>query len=184
MVSLASVSNRFEISLTVIAGGSGVLRGIVSETDQSQVPSYIFVSPRHVLRTRHPTAARIGMVVQTPNGEVYILGDNGPSEQAGGTIWDSFRMFRATGKLPWRRRGTVIDPITRQKAEGAMQDLGNIWVAIEPTDREELERRMSASHERARFLAAEDVRADDLIGEYEVIRSDPQLGLRIGFLTY
>ena len=80
--------------------------------------------------------------------------------------------------------GTVIDPITRQKAEGAMQDLGNIWVAIEPTDREELERRMSASHERARFLAAEDVRADDLIGEYEVIRSDPQLGLKIGFLTY
>ncbi len=182
MVSLASVTDRFLTSLKVIVGGSGTLRGIISETDQTQVPSYIFVSPRHVLRTRHPSPVRLGMVIRTLAGETYIVGDNGPSEHAQGILWDSYRLFRATHLVTWRRRTKVTDPVTKQKTDGPIENLGQIWVGIEPTDREENERRMNTSFERARFITGAEVQSDDLLDEYEVIRSDVQLGLRIGFL--
>src|SRR3546814_13312572 len=81
-----------------------LFRSVITETDQNQVPSYIFVSPRHVLRTRHPSAVRLGMVVRTQNGEVFIVGDNGPGEHAQGILWERFRLFRATGQMSWTRR--------------------------------------------------------------------------------
>ncbi|WOF44359.1 hypothetical protein KNJ79_05350 [Sphingopyxis indica] len=182
VVSLASVTDRFLTPIQVIAGGIGTVFGVISETDQTQVPSYIFVPPRHVLRTRHPTPVRLGMVIRTPAGEVFIVGDNGPSEHASGTLWDSYRLFRATHQLQWKRRTYVVDPVTKQKADAPPANMGLIWVGVEPTDREENERRMNTTFERARFITAANVQADDLLGEYEVIRSDTQLGLQIGFL--
>jgi hypothetical protein len=179
---LTPPTKRFLAPVEVISGGSGTLRGIISETDQSQVPSYIFVAPRHVFRVMSPTATRLGMVIRTPNGEVYIVGDNGPSEHAQGTLWESFRLFRATHRLPWRQRTTIIDPVTKQKTEGPLVSRGDIWIAVEPTDREEAERRMNSSFERARYITPADVEADDLIGDHKVIRADLQLGLKIGFL--
>src|SRR3546814_3074190 len=77
------------------------------------------------------------MVVRTQNGEVFIVGDNGPGEHAQGILWESFRLFRATGQMSWKRRTTTVDPITRQKVDGDPLDLGKIWIAIEPTDRSE-----------------------------------------------
>src|SRR3546814_6087904 len=77
------------------------------------------------------------MVVRTQNGEVFIVGDNGPGEHAQGILWESFRLFRATGQMSWKRRTTTVDPITRQKVEGETHDLGKSWIAIEQTDREE-----------------------------------------------
>src|SRR3546814_10157539 len=115
------------------------------------------------------------MVLLTQNGEVFIVGDNGPGEHAQGIRWESFRLFRATGQMSWKRRTTTVDPITRQKVDGDPLDLGKIWIAIEPTDREENERRMNTSFERARFITASDFRADDLIGDYAVIRSYVQI---------
>jgi len=158
--------------------------GIITETDQSQVPSYIFVPPRHIYRMTYPTALKVGQVVETPTNLRFIVGDNGPSEQSEGVLWQSFRLFQATHYLPWTRRTTTIDPITRLDRDAVPEDKGNIWVAIEPTDREELDRRIKHSAERARFISGENVEADDLIGDYEVIRSDRQLGLQIGVLTY
>src|SRR3546814_11309353 len=107
------------------------------------------------------------MVVRTQNGEVFIVGDNGPGEHAQGILWESFRLFRATGQMSWKRRTATVDPITRQKVDGDPLDLGKIWIAIEPTDREENARRMNTSFERARFITASDVRADALIRSEE-----------------
>src|SRR3546814_1242479 len=86
VVSLASVTDRFLTNIEVIVGGSGIIRGVITETDQNQVPSYILVSPRHVMRTRHPSAVRLGMVVRTQNGEVFIVGDNGPGGRKGKSL--------------------------------------------------------------------------------------------------
>jgi hypothetical protein len=184
MLSLKTVGKRFETSLKVIAGGSGTVSGIITETDQSQVPSYIFVPPRHIFRMTYPTALKVGQVVETPTKLRFIVGDNGPSEQTEGVLWQSFRLFQATHYLPWTRRSTVMDPTTHLEKDGPVIRQGDIWIAIEPTDREELDRRIRASAERARFIAGVDIKADDLIGDYEVIRADLQLGLQIGVLTY
>lgn len=183
MVSLKSAADRFEIMFSVVEGGSGVFKGVLSETDQNNQPSYIFVRPRHVLRVKLECPVIAGMVVRSPGGSIFILGDNGPSEHASGTLWKSFRLFEPTGRYLWVRRTKVKDPITRQDREGPLQEIGMIWAAIEPMDREMSDREIRASFEQARFIAAADIKSDDLVGNRAVTKVDRQLGLAIGVVT-
>lgn len=185
MASLTKIGRRYEVPLTVIEGGSGIVSGILSETDQKQIPVYAFVLSRHVLRTPAVTACRIGMVLQSPAGVVYIVGDNGPSEQRQGTLWQSYRLFVATEKVEWRRRSKVIDPVAgvQRDAGGDPPLLGNIWVTIEPLDREAPDYKAHASFEQSRFITGQAVQADDTLAGRKVIRSELMLGLRIGVLN-
>ena len=183
MVSLKTVGERFDILFRVIDGGSGLVTGILSETDQNAQPSYIFVNPRHVLRTAYPTAVRIGMVLETMSGTKFIVGDNGPSENWRGTLFQSFRLFEPTGQYSWKRRTQVTDPITKAKREGPLQDLGMIWAAIESMDREVNDSRLRQSFEQNRFITGAPVKSDDLIDNRAVTKVDKQLGLQIGVLT-
>lgn len=183
MVSLKLAAKRFELMFSVVEGGSGQFRGVLSETDQNSQPSYIFVRPRHVLRVMPECPIAAGAVVRSPSGAVFILGDNGPSEHVSGPLWKSFRLFEPTGRYMWVRRSKVKDPITRQDREGPPQDMGLIYAAIEPMDREAADREIRANFEQARFIAAADIRSDDLIGNRAVTKVDRQLGLAIGVVT-
>jgi len=183
MVSLASVSRRFELPFLVIEGGRGVIKAILSETDQNSQPSYVFVQPRHVLRTPFPTALRAGMVIQSPGGSPFIVGENGPSEQREGTLWDSFRLFEPTGRYSLSRRTKVMDPIAREYKEGPVQQIGLIWAALEPLDREQADREMRINFEQMRFITGSAVAPGDLIDNRSVTKVDRQLGLAIGVLT-
>ena len=183
MVSVTSVGARFEIPFQVIEGGSGEFRGVISETEQTSQPSYIFVQPRHVLRVRLPSPVRSGLVVRSPAGEVYILGDNGPSEHHTGTVWQSFRLFEATGRYSWQRRSRVTDPITKADKEGPLQDMGFLWAAMEVMDRTENDREIRIDYTQSRFIAGVVVGRGDLIDNRSVSRVDRQLGLAIGVVT-
>jgi hypothetical protein len=183
MVSLASVSRRFELPFQVIEGGSGVVMAILSETDQNSQPSYVFVQPRHVLRTPYPTALRAGMVIQSPGGSPFIVGANGPSEQREGTLWQSFRLFEPTGRYPLSRRTRIMDPIARQEKEGPIVPRGLIWAALEPLDREQSDREMRVNFEQSRFITGAAVADGDLIDNRAITKLDRQLGLAIGVLT-
>lgn len=183
MVSLASVSRRFEVPFTVIEGGRGYVMATLSETDQNSQPSYVFVQPRHVLRTPFPTALRAGMVVRSPGGSPFIVGENGPSEQREGTIWQSFRLFEPTGRYTLSRRTKVLDPIAKQYKEGPVQVVGTIWAALEPLDREQSDREMRVNFEQSRFITGSVVAPGDLIDNRAISKVDRQLGLAIGVLT-
>jgi hypothetical protein len=183
MVSLSSVGSRFTIDVEVIEGGSGVIRGVVSETEQNQIPAYIFVQQRHVLRTEAPTALKFGMVIRTPSGAVYIVGDNGPSETQNGVVWLSFRLFEASGQVTWQRRLKVLDPVALVERDDRLQELGTVWVALEPLDREVFDRKIRASIEQSRFISGSAVLADDILDGRQVIRSDVQLGIRVGVIA-
>jgi len=183
MVSLASVSRRFELPFTVIEGGQGMVMAILSETDQNSQPSYVFVQPRHVLRTPAPTALRAGMVIRSPGGSPFIVGENGPSEQREGTLWDSFRLFEPTGRYQLSRRTKVMDPIARQYREGPVEPIAMIWAAMEPLDREQADREMRVNFEQMRFITGTAVAPGDLIDNRSVTKVDRQLGLAIGVLT-
>ena len=187
MLSLKTVGRRFEVTLKVIEGGTGQVTGVLIETDQTQAPSYVFVPPRRIFRVNTPTVLQLGMVLQSPHGMRYLIGANGPSEQPEGVLWQSYRLYQVTQQVEWKRRTKVKHPVTNEYTDGPMQSLGFIWAVIEPTDREELDRRAHLSAEKARVLTGREILADDLlVGEntYEVIRSDKVLGLRVGFLTY
>jgi hypothetical protein len=183
MVSLTSVGRRFEVPFAVIEGGTGVITAILSETDQNSQPSYVFVQPRHVLRTTAPTALRAGMVIRSPGGSPFIVGLNGPSEQREGTLWDSFRLFEPTGRYALSRRTKVLDPIAKQYKEGPVQQIGTIWSAMEPLDREQADREMRVNFEQRRFITGSMVAPGDLIDNRTVTKVDRQLGLAIGVLT-
>jgi len=183
MVSLASVGRRFELPFTVIEGGRGMVMAILSETDQNSQPSYVFVQPRHVLRTPFPTALRAGMVIRSPGGAPFIVGANGPSEQREGTLWQSFRLFEPTGRYMLSRRTRIREPITKQYTEGPVEEIGLIWAALEPLDREQSDREMRVNFEQSRFITGSAVAAGDLIDNRAITKVDRQLGLAIGVLT-
>lgn len=183
MASLSKVGRRFEVPFTIVEGGSGVVRGVVSEADQKQIPVYAFVNPRHVLRTPLKTALRSGMVLRSPAGTHYIVGNNGPSEQPEGTIWQSWRLFEATAQVQWKRRVKVIDTITQLERDDGYTDPVTIWAAIEPIDREVSDFRMSASFEQSRVITGKQILHDDLINDRKVTRAESALGVTIGVLT-
>jgi hypothetical protein len=183
MASLKKVGRRFEVQLTVVEGGSGVVRGVMSETDQKQIPVYAFVNSRHVLRTQVNSPVRAGMVLRTASGTHFIVGDNGPSEQAEGTLWVSWRLFEATRQVTWKRRKKVVDTVTQLERDDGFDDFGLIWAAVEPLDREVGDFRMSASFEQSRIITGRDIKHDDLVDGRKVTRAETTLGIIIGVLT-
>jgi hypothetical protein len=183
MASLTKVGRRFEVPFAIVEGGSGIIHGVMSEADQKQIPVYAFVNPRHVLRTPTATALKAGMVIRTPAGAVFVVGDNGPSEQREGTIWQSWRLFEATGKYKWQRRNKIVDPVTELERDDGYIDMGDIWCALEPMDREVSDFRMSASFEQSRLISGRPIQHDDLIDGRKVTRAEHTLGVIIGVVT-
>lgn len=183
MVSLKSVQKRFETTFEVIEGGSGFVSVVVSEAEQSSQPVYIFVQPRHVLRVRLPSALTVGMVVRSPAGDIYIVGDNGSSETSKGVLWQSFRLFEAQRQVRWERRVQLVDPVTMLERDSHLELIGNPWVAVEPLEREILDRKVHASIEQSRFIAGAEVLADDLLDGRPVTKADTMLGVRVGVIS-
>lgn len=183
MASLSKVGRRYEIPLTIVEGGGGVIRGEVSEADQKQIPVYAFVNPRHVLRTRGRTGLREGMVLKTPAGAHYIVGQNGPSEQPQGQLWQSWRLFEATQQVSWKTRRKTIDAVTNLERDDGYTDPIMIWAAVEALDREVSDFRMSASFEQSRIITGQTIQHDDLIDDRKVTRAERSLGVTIGVLT-
>jgi hypothetical protein len=184
MAMLKKVGQRFYHHFEVIEGGSGLVSGLLSETEQQAQPSYVFIQPRHVFRVPFPSALRAGMVIRSNAGEVYIVGENGPSERKQGTIWQSYRLFEATKRVTWARRTKIIDPITTLPRDKLKEEnLGMIWVALEPFDREAADREIRFSFEQHRVIAGVEILAEDLIDNRAVTKVDKQLGLSIGVVT-
>lgn len=183
MVNLSSVATRFEIPLTVVEGGSGVFKGVLAEAEQNSQPSYVFSPPRLVLRVRAAGLVQPGCAVQTPEGIVYLVGYNGPSETREGHMWDSFRLFKTSGKVTWQRRSKVTDVVTGLPRDAGLEDLGTIWSVIEQIDREVPDRKLHTSIEQARYITSAKVLADDIVDGRQVTRADVQLGLTMGVLV-
>lgn len=181
---LETVGSRFHIPFRVIDKGQGIIPGTISETDQTSQPAFVFVRPRHVFRTPSPTALRPTMTIESPYGEKFIVGANGPSDTWRGRLWESFRVFEPTGKYVWKRRTKVIDPITKQvKDSGPPQTMGTIWAAIEAIEREASDREMREFFEQARFITGHPVQQGDTLDNRVISKVDEQLGLYIGTLT-
>lgn len=183
MVSLSSVQTRFEVPLQVIEGGSGTLRGVLSEAEQNSQPTYVFAHPRRVLRVRDWVPIATGMVVTAPSGEKLLVGENGPSDSWRGVLWKSFRMFAVTHQVEWKRRQMTIDVITGLERDIGEVLLGTPWAVMEPSDRELNDSKLRRTFEQSRFICGAQVLADDLINGQKVTKIDTQLGLRVGMLV-
>lgn len=180
MVSLSTVQRRFEVPLQILEGGSGIFHGVLAESEQNSQPTYVFAHPRRVLRVKATSPVRTGMVVVSPSGEKLLVGENGPSETAGGVLWQSYRMFKVTRQVEWYRRTFAIDPITQLERDIGMQSMGTPWLVVEPMDRETSDSKLKRSFETTRFLAGADIQADDLLDGHQVTKCDTQLGIRVG----
>jgi hypothetical protein len=178
MPSLHNVDDRFGTLLTIVEGGSGEFTGIVSEPGQGEVPSYQFNLPRRLLRVNAGLPLAAGMVVTSPEGTTWMLGDHGSSEVSIGAIFRNYRMFEATQKFTWQKRGKVVDPVTRLPKDSGLVPQPDIWGAYEPSP-EMFDRQMRTSFEAGRFITTADVQRDDVVDGKKVSRVDIQLGLRL-----
>ncbi len=175
---LDATDNLFRLRLEVIEGGVGFFLGILDEPDQSPKPPYIFTANRRALRVDPNSPIAPGMVIRTPGGMVFMVAENGPSEQTGG-VFKSFRLFEATHRMTWSRRIEVMDPIVGVTKDAGLEDKGLIWCAFEPDQKETLDRALRANFETSRVTTTSLVERDDLIGEFKVTRADQLIGLRI-----
>lgn len=180
---LKTAGDRFHIPFKVIENGTGIIEGTVSETEQSSQPSYVFVRPRHVFRTPYPSACRAGITIESPYGEKYIVGENGPADTWRGRLWESFRVFEPSGKYTWSGKRTKLDPITKVEVRDDPEDFGEIYAAIESIDREQSDREMREFFEQSRFITAHPVKQGDSLDNRVISKVDKQLGLYIGVIT-
>lgn len=183
MPSLSNIDRRFQVPLTVVEGGSGIVYGVLTEADQKQLPVNVFINPRHVLRTKVQTAIKAGMVLKTASGSHYIVGYNGPSEQAQGTIWQSWRLFEATKQIEWRRRRKVVDPITKLERDDGYEPMGTIWAAFEMLSRQLTDYRAVENFEQTQIIVGQPVKLDDILDNRKVTRMVPTMGVQVGAIT-
>lgn len=183
MVSLKLAAARFEIPFVLVENGAGIFHGVLNEASQDTNRANIFTEPRRTLRVRSNLLVQPGMVVRAPSGEIFIVADNGASDVPEGTLWNSFKLFRATQRVHWVSRGKRTNPVTLLPEDGPPVDRGMIWATIEPVPREAIERRMHVSLEQAQFIAGAPIQRDDTLDGRPVMRSDNILGVRIGNLT-
>jgi hypothetical protein len=123
------------------------------------------------------------MVIKSPAAGIYIVGDNGTSETSKGVLWQSFRLFEAKRTARWERRVKTVDPVTRLARDSHLEYLGDPWVAIEPMEREVLDRKIHASIEQNRFISGANILSDDILDGQQVTKSGVMLGVRVGVLS-
>lgn len=184
MLSLKGADERFKTAFEVIENGAGVFTGVIDEISQSQVPSYVFSSPRRLLRIERLLPINTSMVIRTAGGTTYLVGQHGDSESTEGVVFRSFRLFEPTGRYKWERPVRALEPVTGLKQSESLQPMvpAMIWGSYEPTQ-EAFDREYHVANETARFITNQPVQRQDRIGGKDVIRVDKQLGLYIATLA-
>lgn len=183
MASLKKVAKRFEVPLAVVEGGSGILSGLLVEPSQLMLQDNVFINPRRVLRTDENAPVKAGMVLQTPAGLHYIVGNNAPTERPGGSTANHWWLFETTGQVSWKSRLKVIEIVTQLEQDAGYTDPVMIWAAYEPLDRQVLDRHMATNFPQARLITGQNVQPDDVIDDRKVTLINPALGLNIITLT-
>jgi hypothetical protein len=175
---LSSTDSRFTTTFTIIEGGSGSFRGIITEPGQGEVPSFQFNLPRRLLRVSPDLALTTAMVVRDQAGAVYMLGKHGSAHMGDEVLFRNFRLFEASKQFSWQSRGSTIDPVTRLKRDTALTAAVPIWGAYEP-GLERFDRGMQSAFELGRFITNRTIGRDDIVDGRKVTRVDEQLGLQI-----
>lgn len=178
MPSLQRADDRFGAKLTIIDGGSGQFTGVITEPNQGEVPSYQFNLPRRLLRVDAKVPVKPGIVVRASEGTVWMVGEHGDAETGRGALFRTFRLFEATQKFTWQKRGKTVDTVTGLPKDTGLVDQSSIWGLYEPSP-EMFDRQMRTSFEGGRFITNADVQRDDIIDGRKVSRVDIQLGLRL-----
>jgi hypothetical protein len=107
-----------------------------------------------------------------------MVGKHGDSEGRDSLLFRTFRLFEASERYAWQRRGKMTDPVTRLETDNGLVALGMIWGAYEPSP-EMFDRQLRGSFETARFITNAPVEKDDVVDGMKVSRADDQLGLKL-----
>lgn len=184
MLNLGNADSKFRTRFQVIENGTGVFTGIIDEISQTQVPAYVFSPPRRLLRVNRNLPINTTMVIRTQGGTVFLVGENGDSETAQGTVFRSFRLFQAIKRYRWQRKSQYIEAVTGLEGDITLVDHGSgfVWGSYEPTP-EQFDRETHVSIETARFITNQPLERQDVIDGKNVVRVDYQLGLYIATLS-
>lgn len=182
MLSLASIDDKFNIRFEIIENGSGTFGGIIDEIVMNQAPSFVFVTPRRLLRVPADLPVRSAMVIRSEGGAIYMVGEHGESESFQGTVFKAFRLFPTHEKWSLKRRLKTTDLVTGLEKDSEIVEVALIWGSYEPLQ-EQFDRETRVAAETARFITNHPIENGDIIAGKRVFRVDKELGLYIATLS-
>lgn len=160
---------------------TGRVRGVVFPTSPTALPTSVFVLPRLGLRTRPAEPIKAGDLLRDPFRRTLLVGDHDGSLAGDARVSKLFALFQMTGQVSWQRRGQETKhPVTGLKmAEGALVELGPIWVSIESYTHGNEDPGVRIPTDRLRCITHARLQLGDVVNGKTVKRINPALGVII-----
>lgn len=128
--------------------------------------------PYRKLMVKSPGIARVGIVVVDPGGRKILLLETAPD-----LAWaEAYRAAYVSQEYPWKRRITVVDPVSKVKRDAGMADMGLIYAYFEKPESIMFE---GAAQTKYRFLTGQDVISGDVIDGRNVKRVYEAMGVKV-----
>ena len=173
MKTLNRTASRFEEWFTTDTGLR--IRGRrVTASDGAAVTSS-YSEPRHVLHVRRNEDVVVGQHITDAVGNVFLLALH--DEHIG--IRKTFRLFRMTEQVNWKRATTTTDTVTQETRTSGLNTQPAIWIASELYGREEVDRGLHISADRVRIITGANIQLNDVVNDKRVVRLTKVFGVNI-----
>ena len=176
MSRLLDVSERLKQRLTTIDGRR--FYGYIWISQLRNLPDTSFVYPRRFLRVSKNAQVGITDVIRTPGGDHYLVAEHGTEEFGGDVVSKQFRLFKVDKQISWKRKATVVDPVTGLAKQIGDTLLGTIWCALAPIRMEEDS--IHIAKRVYRLITGAQIQVDDIVDNRLVVRNvETLLGVSI-----
>jgi hypothetical protein len=175
VLSLKTVGRRFASEFETTTGFR--FRGTLQPVPEGSANAS-FLSPRLWLKVETDVDINAGDQIVDPAGRRLLLGANDQAFWSDDPIYKSFRCFVLDHRVSWWRATLLTDTLTGLQHATGKQDLGMIWVLLEP-DRSYLDGTLRVAPNNANLLTGEDIRLGDEIDGRIVKRINTVLGVTL-----
>lgn len=167
--------SRFQTEFQ-IEGGPTFL-GVMTTPNFQEAPSIVFTLARRILQVPPGSPVQARHVILHPYGQRFLVGAPGAADWQQQTIYRVHRLFETTDQLSWSRMQIVNDILTGLPKGTTPADKGLIWCTVEPLRQEDIDRQVHIRQERLLCITNVMLQLGDRVGDREVKRVNPQLGL-------
>jgi hypothetical protein len=177
MASLQSAARRGESLLQTETGLEFL--GTIAAVDEGDVPSYDFTTPRTLLRVQPDCPVAAGIQILDVYGRRFAVANHAMAAQDNVKLYKVFRLYEMTHQVSWKRATTSNDPLTGLPKQSGKPELGPIWCAMEPFQREPIDLKLRLKEQVYRILTTASLALNDEIEGMVVKRLDTVLGVKL-----
>lgn len=135
-----------------------------------------FHSSRRLLRVRPNSPVRVADLIQTDTAQIFLCASHGDGF-VGKMVYRYFKLYEMDSTAMWQRRITSEDIVTGLERSDELTDMGIIYFALEQAGT--ISDKLHISTGKYSVITNADLQPSDIIGDYNVLRSDKLLGVTI-----